>query len=92
MIFCVDKFVVDDIVIIGGEKMSSGSDISPEEADRIIEIFGQSAEDTGGGKKIFKPIVQKFPFSPELRIAELERKNAVLEQTVKELQARTEEL
>ena len=28
-------------------------------------------------------VVQKFPFSPELRIAELERKNAVLERTVK---------
>ena len=83
----VDKFIVDDIVITGGEKMSSGLDISPEEADRIIEIFGQSVEDTGGGERIFKPIVQKFPFSPELRIAELERKNAVLKQTVKELQA-----
>ena len=37
-------------------------------------------------------VVQKFPFSPELRIAELERKNAVLERTVKKLQAQVEEL
>ena len=91
----VDKFVVDDIVITGGEIMSSNilKMLSPEEVDRIKEVFGQNAKG-GIEKKAFEPPVQGFPFSPEAvfvsKITELERKNAALEQKVEELKAELE--
>ena len=59
--------------------------------EEVEEMIEETTEELKRGKST-KPMVQKFPFSPESRIAELERKNAALEQIVKELQARIEEL